>query len=131
MSRTALSVWVPDRSASLTDVALLGTALFLAWTHLSSGDPVVWQWSVAGFAVTALVVGPLPESAVGRRVGDLVHGLDGVVRSAVTVVGFLALVAAFVLAVPEPMGRSVATGGCLFIALALAAHLLSAVPLPS
>jgi len=72
--RTRLSTYVPDRPPTWSEVGLAVLTLVVYGSSLTIWLP--WPPAVvAGFVAFALALGPVSNSAVGRRFGDWFRGI--------------------------------------------------------
>ena len=64
-----LSLWLPDRQPTWTDVLVGVFAVVWIFVELRS-EPLSWAWFTVGFLSFLVAGGPVARSAIGQSVGD-------------------------------------------------------------
>ncbi|WP_440772431.1 hypothetical protein [Natronorubrum sp. DTA28] len=115
----------PDRSP--TKVDLVSAVCGVLLVALNASTVRDWRWVAVGIVVGAIVLGPLAQSPIGRRIGSATRNLGINGRFLVIAIGIVAVLALlFLPPVPTEIAVDGLVGVMITVPLYVLGHLLVA-----
>ncbi|OIB55568.1 hypothetical protein [Natrialba sp. SSL1] len=113
MNSTVLRAVFPDRPPTKTDVVAGGLAGGLALLHgtwPAPGNGLRWEWIALGFVLGAIVLGPVAQSPVGKRIGTMARDLSIAARLVVIAIVITVTLVLATVVFPDVVFRNVSIG---------------------